>query len=187
MVRIYCLLDPETKQVRYVGKTISSLRDRLYSHISNTKIKTHKSDWIRGLKNRGLRPLIELIDEVSDDKWPEEERFYISYLRFLGCDLVNMSEGGEQDNTGKKVSDETRKRMSIAQIGKKHSQQAKNNMSRSKMGEGSYSSKLTWADVLEIRRKYVPHKYTAPKLAKEYGVSLISIREIIAFKTWRDV
>ncbi len=187
MVKIYYLLDPETNQVRYIGKTISTLRDRLYSHISNTKIKTHKSDWIKSLKNRGLRPLIELIDEVSDDKWADEERFYISYLRFVGCDLVNMSEGGEPDNTGKRFSEETRMKMSKSQIGKKHLQASRDSMSKSKMGEGSYSAKLTWADVAEIRGKYLPHKYSAPKLAREYNVSTSSIRDILAKKTWRSV
>ena len=40
-------------------------------------------------------------------------------------------------------------------------------------------SKLTEADVLEIRAKHIPYKYTMEKLAKEYGVCALQINRII--------
>lgn len=51
--------------------------------------------WMRSLANQGLKPKIELVDEVSDENWIEEEQFYISYFRFLGFRLTNLTEGGE--------------------------------------------------------------------------------------------
>lgn len=185
MVKIYYLMDPETNQIRYVGKTVSTLRERLYSHIYNTKIKTHKSGWIKSLKTRGLKPTIELIEEVSDDIWADEERFYISYFRFLGFDLTNMSDGGELDNTGKKFSKETVGKMSRAQLGKRHTLESKNKMSISKSGEGNHSSKLTRSQVEEIRKKYIPREYSYAKIATEYGVATATIQNIIEKRHWR--
>lgn len=42
---IYVLKDPETKEIRYVGKTVSSLQKRLKQHIYDTKkSKNHRSN-----------------------------------------------------------------------------------------------------------------------------------------------
>ena len=43
MITIYTLTDPITKEVRYIGKTKRSLRDRMYSHTSNHKLNKEKS------------------------------------------------------------------------------------------------------------------------------------------------
>lgn len=92
-VKIYTLSDPIKRDVRYVGKTIESLNDRLKRHLRD-HYKTRKSMWIRSLRNKGLTPVIELIEEVEDCDWENEEKFYISYFRFLGFNLTNHSEGG---------------------------------------------------------------------------------------------
>lgn len=54
-------------------------------------------------------------------------------------------------------------------------------------GEQHYNSKLTAQQVTEIRKKYIPYKVTYKMLAKEYGVHLNTIHELINNKTWREV
>lgn len=54
-------------------------------------------------------------------------------------------------------------------------------------GESNGSSKLTEAQVLEIRGKYIPWKYGTIKLSKEYGVSQPLIMGIVSGKTWKHV
>lgn len=49
--------------------------------------------WIRSLLAVGVEPEIFLIEQT--DNWREAERFWIAYLRWLGCDLTNISAGGE--------------------------------------------------------------------------------------------
>tara|TARA_R110000868_G_scaffold3045_4_gene20514 strand:- start:1784 stop:2287 length:504 start_codon:yes stop_codon:yes gene_type:complete len=57
-------------------------------------------------------------------------------------------------------------------------------------GENVKASKLTEAQVLEIREKYAKKKnkydreISASKLAKEYGVSVMSINNVISRKLW---
>lgn len=53
-------------------------------------------------------------------------------------------------------------------------------------GENVHSSKLTVEDVIEIRKTYRPWKrgYTAPELAKKFGVSDGAIRCVISRRNW---
>lgn len=55
---------------------------------------------------------------------------------------------------------------------------------QSNKGEKHPSAKLSWDIVNEIRKKYVPRKYSTYKLAKEYGVSATNIKDIVNNKIW---
>lgn len=117
---IYTLSDPQTGLVRYVGKTTQPKR-RLLRHIFNAKQgqKIHVSCWIRGLILKDMSPIMEIIDESEDD-WEELERFYISYLRFCGTDLTNLTDGGE-GTVGHKHTEESKRKISETQMGRKQS------------------------------------------------------------------
>lgn len=54
-------------------------------------------------------------------------------------------------------------------------------------GEQIKNSKLTEQQVIEIRKKYIPKKYTMSKLAKEYGVRETAIYRIINYKRWKHI
>jgi predicted DNA binding protein len=49
------------------------------------------------------------------------------------------------------------------------------------------TNKLTEQQVLEIRAKYEPRKYTVNLLRDEYGVSRSAIADIIQGKTWTHI
>jgi len=105
MVKIYKLIDPITMEIRYVGKTITSLNDRLKVHIRQskaTKKHTHKEAWIKGLLNQNTKPIIELIEEVENEIWVERECFWISKLP----NLTNISIGGDSGGAGVKHTEE---------------------------------------------------------------------------------
>lgn len=51
-------------------------------------------------------------------------------------------------------------------------------------GEQNAGSKLTESDVIEIRHKYIPRKYTIRMLSDEYGVCRTTIHNIIHRKKW---
>jgi group I intron endonuclease len=107
---IYKLIDPETNEVRYIGLTFNNLKQRLKSHCSE-KSKSHKSNWVQSLRKRGLKPIIESIEDniSSYDDVCEREIYYIEKYKSEGHRLTNMASGG---NKNKKMSDETRKKMS---------------------------------------------------------------------------
>jgi hypothetical protein len=54
-------------------------------------------------------------------------------------------------------------------------------------GSKHYLSKLTEDQVIEIRKKYIPRKYTLQQLAKEYNVSFGLIGHVIKNRNWTHV
>lgn len=112
VTKIYVLKDPDSHQVRYVGKTVQSLIVRLGQHIYDSKSKkNHRAYWIQKLVNGGKLPLIEEIDSCSWEDSSALETFYIAKYKAEGADLINQTEGGE-GTLGKIVSTETRKKQS---------------------------------------------------------------------------
>lgn len=95
---IYTLKCPKTNKVRYVGMTKQPKR-REYQHGSLVYYRdktTHVANWCKGLFEEDLKPLFEIIDEVSESNWIAAEKFYIDlYKNVFGCDLVNHTLGGD--------------------------------------------------------------------------------------------
>lgn len=112
---IYCLEDPITGEIRYVGKTNDPLK-RFSSHYRRSTEDSWKSNWVKSLKRRGLKPRMEILEEVDGD-WVRSERFWIAYLKFLGCRLTNLTNGGEGAE-GLRHSIQTRERMSKQRKGR---------------------------------------------------------------------
>ena len=54
-------------------------------------------------------------------------------------------------------------------------------------GEKSGRSLLTKEQVLEIKQKYIPYKYSAKKLSKEYDVSESCITHILNNTSWKEI
>ena len=108
---IYGLFDPRTGQLRYIGRTISSVSSRLAAHLADARRKAlPKSGWIREMREGGLAPEIEILETCSSkEDLHEAERWHIQYWISLGCDLTNVRSGGGPG------SEETRRRMSAAQ------------------------------------------------------------------------
>lgn len=125
---IYTLSDPRTKAIRYVGKT-NNLAVRLALHLCE-KRGSHKNNWLHLLKSLGLRPVMEVIDECSDDTWQERERFWISHFRQMGLPLTNLDSGG---NHGKAQSEETKDKIRAKAIGRKQTPEAIAKMKASKI------------------------------------------------------
>lgn len=93
-VLIYVLKCPNTGEVRYVGKTVC-LRRRINEHLRDAgKEKNHRSYWIASLLAAGLAPVVEVIDEVSSEHWPQWEVAWIEFFKEQGARLVNSSKGG---------------------------------------------------------------------------------------------
>lgn len=114
-VYIYCLRDPLTLDVRYVGRC-NIPRKRLLSHIADAnRVETRgeKVMWIRSLLEQGQRPIMEVIELVADGvRWQERECFWIADYRIRGANLTNATYGGE-GSTGYKRTREQRRWLSL--------------------------------------------------------------------------
>lgn len=129
--KIYTLSDPITNEVRYIGQTVMSLKMRLGNHIreSRTNKNTYKLNWIRSLEKKGVKPIIELLDEGI---WGETEIYWISQFKQWGFRLVNSTEGG--DGVIRKKTEKEKKKISNAHKGKKLSAEHKEKLSKAKLG-----------------------------------------------------
>jgi hypothetical protein len=95
MTSIYVLRDPRTNEVRYVGKTVKSLRARLSGHLYCAKTKnTYRDRWVMSLLDAGIVPAIEAI-ELAGENWADRESYWIAHFRQLGARLANHTDGGE--------------------------------------------------------------------------------------------
>lgn len=89
-VRIYSLNCPLSNDVKYVGKTKSDLSIRLSAHLSNPDSNIQKTMWIKSLKDKGLKPTINLLEVVNDSEWEAKEIWWIEYHLENGHELLNQ-------------------------------------------------------------------------------------------------
>lgn len=108
---VYALTDPGTHEVRYVGYTSKTVRERLAGHLASSRSHGRNYDipiyrWIRALAARGERPGV-IVLEAGNGDWREREREHIARQRAAqGRRLLNVSAGGE----GADVPPESRER-----------------------------------------------------------------------------
>jgi hypothetical protein len=95
-VFIYGLFDPETDQLRYVGKT-KDVAARLDQHMrEKTRYTSYKNNWLKSIKTV---PVIKVLAESTANEVDSDEQFYIEYFRALGAKLTNQTNGGTGGNT----------------------------------------------------------------------------------------
>lgn len=134
-VVIYGLFDPMTKEIRYVGKTTVLPSIRYSAHLRD-KRPSRKINWIASLRKLGELPVMEILETIdggSVTAWQDAERFWISYLRFIGARLTNQTIGGE-GLEGHSFSDDHRKRIGEAHRGTRRSEETRSRMAQSRKG-----------------------------------------------------
>jgi len=130
---IYCLCDPETSVIRYIGKAVN-LYDRIRKHYKPSSLKgaTHKNNWIKSILNKGIRPKVNVLEVCnSENALNECEIKWIAYYKSIGNDLTNGTEGG----TGGKMSPESIAKMVKTKKGKKLSSSHRNAISLGNTGK----------------------------------------------------
>lgn len=92
---IYFLRDPKIENKGYVGKS-DSPKIRFKSHMwDGRNEKFYRARWLKTLSEQGLKPKLELVDEVKKSEWRSAEAAYIEFFREQGYVLVNSTAGGE--------------------------------------------------------------------------------------------
>jgi len=124
---IYGLVDPRNGELRYVGQSSRGF-DRPMNHWNRKRCREandHCHCWIKNVLSDSLIPEIEVLQECTfEDELSEAEIFWIAYFKAIGCRLTNATLGGEGTRgfvspmKGKKHSEETKKKISIANLGK---------------------------------------------------------------------
>ncbi len=197
-VYIYALIDPETREFRYIGKTTRP-KERLQNHM-NEKSNCHRSHWLQSLKAKGLKPEMVIIEEIRGAwPWQFEERYWIEYAKRCGCRLTNNTSGGDgvpdlpkearekmrQTWIGRKHSPESLKKIGDASRGRVHSIATRQKMSNAHKGRqitwvGKISErlrKINEADLVHIKGR-LSNGEKVCDLAREYKVHRTTMSKI---------
>lgn len=103
---IYKLKDPRDDSilgVRYVGKT-NNPQGRYTAHISLRETNQDKNDWIQGLLDEGLLPIMEIIETITyiiphEPEYvssAQREKYWIHHYLKLGAPLFNVLKEPQQ-------------------------------------------------------------------------------------------
>lgn len=197
-VYIYGLADPDTNEIRYIGKSVRPF-DRLANHM-NDKSKCHRAHWLQSLKAQNKRPNLVLLEMIQGEwPWQESERYWIARGRALGWRLTNNTSGGDgvsdlpkearermrQAWLGRKHKPETLEKLSKASKGRRKTQEAKDYMSELMKGR-----RITWGDKIsenakkltaeecETIRERLKNGEGVMALAVEYGVHRTTLSKV---------
>jgi Mor family transcriptional regulator len=176
---IYGLYNKNTGEVRYVGRTGRNLRDRLHNHRYNAKTErcnSPKGKWIRKVDPKNIE-ILKLENPSKNEK--EKELWWMEYLEYLGCNLLNVADYETGSEAGKthigKLPKECVEKMgevSDVKLAEKYKVDVKTIKARREQREiEAYSKRYDLPD------KCIEHlgKKSDVELARIYGVS----REVI--------
>lgn len=90
---IYALRDPRDRTVHYIGKS-NNPRLRLISHLEDKETNQRKTAWIDELAALGLKPDLDILEDVALLEWQKAERSWIAHGFAEGWPLTNISAGG---------------------------------------------------------------------------------------------
>jgi group I intron endonuclease len=128
---IYTLSCPITNEIKYIGKS-DNPKKRLTKHLSEKK-STLKNNWIKSLKKNGLKPKMEILDEVLKEEWKFWEIYWIEQFKVWGFYLKNSTIGGEGGDIFNSLSEDKKKdikrKISIRMSNRIVSKQTKNKLS----------------------------------------------------------
>jgi len=110
-VIIYCLIDPNTDDVRYIGKTIvPRFGHRMWQHYNNSK--NYVGHWIQQLLHDNQMFNWVILDVVEHSEWSFWECWWIEIFNLWEQPLTNLTKGGD----GVRPNEDVRKKMSEAQL-----------------------------------------------------------------------
>lgn len=126
--KITCLVNNKV----YIGQTIKTIKDRWNRHIWNCTLEKEKMAITKAIKKYGVINFkIEEIDRASNiEELNHKEQYYISFYDSISPKGYNIDSGGKN----KTMSEETKKKISISNTGKKASSETIKKLSESHRG-----------------------------------------------------
>lgn len=95
MAEIYALVDPLTREIRYIGKA-NDARKRFKGHLSEKRRKTPVYCWISALQEKGFIPELKILATCEPEEWKEAERNAIAEARKNNSRLLNVADGRDE-------------------------------------------------------------------------------------------
>ena len=158
--------------VVYIGQTIQKPRKRFKAHLHNSSnpntgdYATLNSQWIRSLKSDGLKPKLHILTTLRNTHQSELdacEAYWYGYFKQVGCSLTNMVPAGQGEGRrmGRKLSAETKRKMSKARLGRRLSKST-----REKIGDAHRGKETS-----EETKKKISRTMTSPYCKKGHSLN----------------
>lgn len=186
---IYSLIDPFSKEVRYVGKSDNPWY-RLQRHIDPKflKDKSHKNSWIKSLLNKQTLPILQMLENCCKKIWETREKDWIAFYKKIGYNLTNSTEGGKGFASGETrkylkrppQSEETKRkiRKSILRYNEMHPNRYINSGFRNRKHSEETKRKIRkniLKQIDENREKFIrPHLTNSKEVGKKISLALKS-------------
>jgi len=179
---IYALKDPRNSRIRYLGKAVNPNR-RLKHHLWTCKTQlSHRDSWIKGLVDLGLKPELELIDEVPLKEWEFWEKEYIRLFKAIAFPLTNLTPGGDGNHNptpetrakmraaklGIKPTPETRAKLSASAKAKMFTENHRRNLTLSMLGKKRGPMSAEQREKIGASNRGERHHYFGKKLSAEH-------------------
>jgi hypothetical protein len=95
---IYALVDPRTKLIRYIGKTINgTARTNRHNRLAENTGNTMRKRWLYSLLSKGMRAHVVILEWTTANatSGSKRERWWIAFGKREGWPLTNMTDGGD--------------------------------------------------------------------------------------------
>ncbi|MCK4829059.1 GIY-YIG nuclease family protein [bacterium] len=163
-ISVYILNDPRIgKRKGYVGWAYTDNIQKRYKRHLGDKRNAYRWNWIKKLRRLGTAPVLRILGEYPKPMWSIMERFWIAWYRLMGYELTNIGDGGKGLVN---PTPEIRAKISMANKGRKLTEQGRKNLDRTgipspkkgkklskeQLAKMSASMKLKWQDP-EFRAK----------------------------------
>ena len=186
---IYCLKNPTTNEIFYVGATIKTLEERLKKHYwdlssfkNGNREKNKRFEYLIQLEPKIA--IIELIEQVPITLLEEKEKEYILKYKKIYPNLTNIAAGGKggdiYSNHIQERKEEISLKISTALKGKAKPKGFSDNLSESRKGKANPNAKelLNWivADNKYLFKygfeinNFIGSKYAAGNVTRRLGV-----------------
>ena len=178
----------------YVGRTLD-IKKRFILHKSRAKTLKTSSAIHHALFKYGIENFtFEIIEsQISKYKVDEREKYWIKNYNSYGPMGYNLTEGGG-GTEGYHHTDETKNKISQSHMGEKHylynkniSQETKIKMSKSVTEYQLSNSKLTKEDIIQIKTLLKDGKLKNIEIAKLFNTTAVNISKIRHNKLWNNL
>jgi len=176
---IYVLRNRINKKV-YIGQTWRSLKERINTGYKGC-IYLHNAMTIHGADQFYYEVLCVANTQEIANYW---ERYFIAKFNSTDSNIgYNLREGGSNGT----FPPESRRKMSLVHLGSKRTDEQKEKLSVSKMGNKNPSSKITTEIAREIYTIYHTDLTTScDSLSERYGIHKSNINNIVNRVSWVD-
>lgn len=134
---MYCIyvFSDEFAIPKYVGKT-KCFNTRIKQHLNKDRFiyKSYFYNWLNKQLSEDKEYFIDVLEEVNDSNWKEQEKYWIKHIKENGYKLTNMTDGGDGNNN-QVFTEESKEKRRQKMLGHKLSEQTKKLISESHKGK----------------------------------------------------